>query len=124
MAIDVAGNPSRSSARYPSTGPLPTLPRMRGRVGRGRLPCHCLQSRARYRDAGPVRDHSARLSVLSVPAPSLPSPWGKGKTETLTRMREGEEGGAREHARIDAAAEELAVKEILRTNDVVLVSAV
>ena len=56
-----------------------------------------------------MRDRSARLSVLSVP--SSPSFLQAGRERP------------REHARIDAA-EELAVKEILRTNDAVLVSAV
>src|SRR5260370_7303768 len=81
----------------------------RGEGREGGLVCHCLSSRTRYRYAGPVRDRSARLSVLLVPSsPSFP--------------QAGREGD-REHARIDAA-EELAVKEILRTNDAVLVSAV
>src|SRR5260370_29100947 len=85
----------------------PALPRGEGREGG--LVCHCLSARSRYRYAGPVRDRSARLSVLLVPSsPSFP--------------QAGREGD-REHARIDAA-EELAVKEILRTNDAVLVSAV
>jgi hypothetical protein len=56
-----------------------------------------------------VRDQSARLSVPSIPA-FVPH---------AGRDRDG-----RAHAEIDAAAEELAVKEILRTNDAVLVSAV
>ena len=56
-----------------------------------------------------MRDQSARLSVLSVPA-LVP--------------HAGRDSNNREHAGIDAAAEELAVKEILRTNDAVLVSAV
>jgi hypothetical protein len=58
---------------------------------------------------GPVRDRSARLSVLSV------------QSSPCSLNRRGK--GGREQARIDAA-EELAVKEILRTNDAVLVSAV
>src|SRR5262249_58909258 len=95
-------NPPRKRGKektWPSTVPTTLADRLRDT----HPSCHCLRSRARYRYAGPVRDRSARLSVLSVPVPPA---CGEGR-------------GAREHARIDAAAEELAVKEILRTHDAV-----
>jgi hypothetical protein len=72
------------------------------------------------RAGGAHQGKAVRISVAAGPrqaeSAGIPPPLCEGDTPVVP--------GDREPARIDAVAEELAVKEILRTNDAVLVSAV